>query len=157
MTAGYIALLQGRAAEAHVYLHDAWSNRDDAGPDVAALTAQRLALHGVGRLRGEEVVGWARRAVELAGPDDPVRVEAEALLGLGLGWVGRPAATHRPLTVDDHPATGAGDVLAFGPDDPAAVRVGLCGADVTAGRLGVVRGVVVRVVGAGGVCGGGVG
>ncbi len=120
VTDGYIALLQGRAAEAHVFLHDAWSNRDDAGPDVAALTAQRLALHGVGRLRGEEVVGWARRAVELAGPDDPVRVEAEALLGLGLGWMGRPAATHRPLTVDDQPSTAAGDVLAFGPDDPAA-------------------------------------
>ena len=57
--------------------------------EVAALTAQRLALHGVGRLRGEEVVEWARRALELAGPDDPVRVEAEALLGLGLGWVGQ--------------------------------------------------------------------
>ena len=27
--------------------------------------------------------------MELAGPDDPVRVEAEALLGLGLAWQGR--------------------------------------------------------------------
>ena len=57
---------------------------------MATLTAQRLALHGVGRLRGEEVVEWARRALELAGPDDPVRVEAAALLGLGLGWVVQP-------------------------------------------------------------------
>ena len=88
VTVGYVALLQGRAAEAHRLLHAAWADRDDAGPEVATLTAQRLALHGVGRLRGEEVVEWARRALELAGPDDPVRVEAVALLGLGLGWVG---------------------------------------------------------------------
>ena len=60
-----------------------------ADPDVAAVVAQRLALHGVGRLRGGEVVEWARRALELAVPDDPVRVEAEALLGLGLSWQGR--------------------------------------------------------------------
>ena len=58
------------------------------------MTAQRLALHEVGRLRAGEVVEWARRAVELAGPDLPVREEARALLGLGLTWQG---LTHEPV------------------------------------------------------------
>ena len=110
VTVGYVALLQGRAAEAHRLLHAAWADRDDAGPEVATLTAQRLALHGVGRLRGEEVVEWARRALELAVPDDPVRVEALALLGLGLGWVGLPgcpARTRRRRTTRWSPGAGA--------------------------------------------------
>ena len=38
---------------------------------------------------GSDVVEWAQRALELASPADPVRVEAQALLGLGLGWQGR--------------------------------------------------------------------
>jgi DNA-binding CsgD family transcriptional regulator len=84
VTAGYIALLQGRSAEAHSSLTRAWAKRDAAGSEVAALTAQRLALHAVGRLHRAEVVEWARRAMELAGPDDPVGVEARALLDLGL-------------------------------------------------------------------------
>ena len=89
-TMGYLAVLSGRASEAEALLHAAWAQCDPAAdPDVAAVVAQRLALHGVGRLRGEEVVEWARRALELAVPDDPVRVEAEALLGLGLSWQGR--------------------------------------------------------------------
>ena len=96
VTVGYVALLQGRAAEAHRLLHAAWADRDDAGPEVATLTAQRLALHGVGRLRGEEVVEWARRALELAVPDDPVRVEAAgaARPRPGLGRAARCPAPH---------------------------------------------------------------
>ncbi len=96
-TMGYLAVLRGRAGEAEALLRAAWEqcsaavprDADAADRDVAAVVAQRMALHGVGRLRGGDVVEWARRAVELAGPDDPVRVEAEALLGLGLGWQGR--------------------------------------------------------------------
>ena len=38
----------------------------------------------MGRLRGADVVAWSRRALEVAGPGGPVRIEAEALLGLGL-------------------------------------------------------------------------
>ncbi len=89
-TMGYLAVLRGRAGEAEALLRAAWAQCDPAvDPDVAAVVAQRLALHGVGRLRGGDVVEWAARAVKLAGPDDPVRVEAEALLGLGLAWQGR--------------------------------------------------------------------
>ena len=58
---------------------------------MAAVVAQRRALHAVGRLRGDEVVRWSTRAIELARPGDPVRVEAEALLGLGMGWQGQIA------------------------------------------------------------------
>ena len=66
-TMGYLAVLSGRAGEAEALLHAAWEQCDTAAdPDVAALVAQRLALHGVGRLRGGEVVEWARRALELA-------------------------------------------------------------------------------------------
>ena len=89
-TMGYLAVLRGRAAEAANLLHAAWEQCDPVQQtDIAAVIAQRLALHEVGQLRGPEVVTWARRAVELSGPDDPVRVEAEALLGLGLGWQGQ--------------------------------------------------------------------
>ena len=122
VTAGYIALLQGRAAEAHGLLHGAWADRDAAGPEVAALTAQRLALHAVGRLRADEVVEWARRAVELAGPDDPARVEAQALLGLGLGWQGQPAVPGRRPSPQDALITRAGSMLAVEVDDPDARR-----------------------------------
>ena len=119
VTVGYVALLQGRTVEAHRLLHAAWADRDDAGPDVATLTAQRLALHGVGRLRGEEVVEWARRALELAAPDDPVRVEAAALLGLGLGWVVQPAAPHHMPTGADALVVRTGTTLARDVDENA--------------------------------------
>ena len=123
---GYAALLQGRAAEAHRLLHAAWADRDDAGSEMATLTAQRLALHGVGRLRGGEVVEWARRALELAGPDDPVRVEALALLGLGLGWVGLPGAPHDAPTADDALVARAGATLAVDVDESAARAAVAC-------------------------------
>jgi DNA-binding CsgD family transcriptional regulator len=89
-TVGYLAMLHGRASEAEQLLHAAWEQADPMGqPEIAAVVAQRLALHEVGRLRGREVVEWARRAVELSSAGDPIRVEAEALLGIGLGWLGR--------------------------------------------------------------------
>ncbi len=137
VTAGYIALVQGRAAEAHGSLHAAWANRDDAGPEVAALAAQRLALHGVGRLRGEEVVEWARRALALADPDDPVRVEALALLGLGLSWVGWTPAPHRAPTADDALVAPSGAALALDVDE-AAARVAVAGAAHEPRRAGSV-------------------
>jgi Response regulator containing a CheY-like receiver domain and an HTH DNA-binding domain len=87
---GYLAILRGRPSEAELRLRSAW-RRCDAGADrrVAAVVAQRWALHSVGRLRGGDVVDWARRAIELAPLGEAARVEAEALLGLGLGWSGR--------------------------------------------------------------------
>ncbi|MBV9922432.1 MAG: hypothetical protein JOY78_16505 [Pseudonocardia sp.] len=87
---GYLAILRGRRDEAEELLDHAWRlSADDPDTSVAAVVAQRHALHAVGRLRGDEVVRWSKRAIELARPGDPVRVEAEAVLGLGMGWEGQ--------------------------------------------------------------------
>ena len=87
---GYLAVLRARPGEAETLLRGAWERCDPASdPQLAAVLAQRWALHSVGRLRGTEIVDWAGRAIELASSGEPVRVEAESLLGLGLGWSGR--------------------------------------------------------------------
>ena len=87
---GYLAVLRGQADDAERLLHAAWdSARSTADAALRAAVAQRLALHNVGRLRGTDVVEWARRSIELSTTTDPVRVEAQALLGLGLGWQGQ--------------------------------------------------------------------
>jgi ATP/maltotriose-dependent transcriptional regulator MalT len=87
---GYLAILREQPIEAERLLRAAWDRLDDNGDtSLRAVVAQRLALHGVGRLRGDEVAGWAQRAITLSLPGDPVRLEAQALLGLGLGWQGR--------------------------------------------------------------------
>ena len=89
---GYLAILRGRRDEAEELLGHAWRlSADDPDTSVAAVVAQRWGLHAVGRLRGDEVVRWSTRAIELARPGDPVRVEAEAVLGLGMGWQGQIA------------------------------------------------------------------
>ncbi len=89
-TLGYLAVLRGRPTEAEHLLESAWGYCDPArDPGLAAVVAQRWALHSVGRLRGAEIEQWAERSIALAAPDATVRVEAEALLGLGLGWSGR--------------------------------------------------------------------
>jgi DNA-binding CsgD family transcriptional regulator len=89
---GYLAVVRGRSGEAESLLHRAWQ-RVDTGTErgVAATIAQRLALHAVGRLNGADVVRWTSRAIDLAAPGEPVRAEAQAVLGLGLAWQGRLA------------------------------------------------------------------
>ena len=67
-----------------------WKRSDPASdPHLAALLALRWTLHSVGRLRGAEIVEWSRRSMALVPEDDAVRLEAEAILGLGLGLMGR--------------------------------------------------------------------
>src|SRR5439155_18280818 len=65
---GYLAIVRGRAVEAEVRLRRAWdivnAERD---PDTAALIAQRYVLHTLVRCQGQELVGWADRAIALAG------------------------------------------------------------------------------------------
>ncbi|HEU0192489.1 MAG TPA: LuxR C-terminal-related transcriptional regulator [Mycobacterium sp.] len=86
----YLAILRGRAVEAEVRLLRAWdivnAERD---PATAALIAQRYVLHSLMRCRGEELVGWADRAIALAGDQSPAGVEAAAIRGLGLAASGR--------------------------------------------------------------------
>jgi DNA-binding CsgD family transcriptional regulator len=89
---GYLAVVRGRPTEAENLLLRAWRRADTTTERaVAATVAQRLALHAVGRLSGADIVEWTRRAIDLAAPTEPVRAEAQAVLGLGLGWQGRLA------------------------------------------------------------------
>ena len=85
----YLAIVRGRAAEAEVRLRRAWDivNAERA-PETAALIAQRYVLHSLARCRGEELVGWADRALALAGDDSPAGIEAAAIRGLGLATAG---------------------------------------------------------------------
>ena len=86
----YLAVVRGREVEADVRLRRAWdivnAGRD---PDTAALIAQRHVLHSLARCRGDELVEWADRAVELAGRESAAGVEAAAIRGLGLAISGR--------------------------------------------------------------------
>jgi DNA-binding CsgD family transcriptional regulator len=87
---GYLAVLRGRVAEAESLLTMGWERAElAADPHLGALLALRWTLHSVGRLRGAEVVDWSRRAMALVPGDGAVRLEAEALLGLGLGLMGQ--------------------------------------------------------------------
>ena len=88
----YLAIVRGRAAEAEVRLRRAWDivNAERA-PETAALIAQRYVLHSLARCRGEELVGWADRALALAGDDSPAGIEAAAIRGLGLATAGHLA------------------------------------------------------------------
>lgn len=87
---GYLAIVRGRAGEAESHLERAWdlvnAGRD---PDTAALICQRRVLHSLARCRGEDLVHWADRALELAPTGSPVAVEAAAVRGLGVAGTGR--------------------------------------------------------------------
>ncbi|MCW7945695.1 LuxR family transcriptional regulator [Streptomyces hygroscopicus] len=88
---GYLAIMRGRPAEAETFLTDAWQLCDPKRhPDLMAMICQRRVLHALGHWDGRDMVTWARRAVELADPDDPSAIESEAVLGLGLAAMGRP-------------------------------------------------------------------
>lgn len=87
---GYLAILLGRPAEAEMLLTRAWQQcNPKLEPDTAALICQRRVLHSMARWRGPDLVGWGRRAIELATRDDPPAVESEAIMGLGLAAGGR--------------------------------------------------------------------
>lgn len=87
----YLAILRGRAAEAEVRLARAWDIVNvEREPDTAAMIAQRHVLHSLVHGRGDELVTWADKAVELARPDSSAAVEAAAIRGLGLLAAGRP-------------------------------------------------------------------
>ncbi|MEV0689067.1 AAA family ATPase [Streptomyces sp. NPDC050388] len=91
---GYLAIMRGRPSEAEAFLTRAWDQCDRRlHPELTARICQRRVLHALGRWDGDALVAWARRAVELAGPDgpdDPSVIESEAVLGLGLAVSGRP-------------------------------------------------------------------
>jgi DNA-binding CsgD family transcriptional regulator len=89
-TLGYLAILQGRAAEAEALLQAAWTRCDPvSNPAVAAVIALRWTLHSLGRLNGADILDLTSRTIALAPGDESVRLEAEALRGLGFGLTGR--------------------------------------------------------------------
>ncbi|NGO08935.1 AAA family ATPase [Streptomyces sp. HC44] len=88
---GYLAIMRGRPAEAEAFLTQAWERCDPARHrDLMARISQRRVLHALGRWDASDLVAWARRAIELADPDNPSAIESEAVLGLGLAAMGRP-------------------------------------------------------------------
>jgi DNA-binding CsgD family transcriptional regulator len=90
---GHLAILQGRAAEAETLLHAAWDSCDPtSNPALAAVIALRWALHSLGRLHGAGIIDWTSKSIELVPGDEAIRLEAEALRGLGLGLTGRVSA-----------------------------------------------------------------
>ena len=86
---GYLAIVRGRAAEAHSRLARAWELSRGQPPALRAMIAQRHVLHHLARCEGEKLVEWADRTVELVGEDHPTAVEAQAIRGLGLAGAGR--------------------------------------------------------------------
>ncbi|EGD53368.1 LuxR C-terminal-related transcriptional regulator [Gordonia neofelifaecis] len=89
-TLAYLAILRGRSAEARIRLDRAWGIVSfEREPDIAALIAQRYVLHCLVRCQGERLVGWADRAVDMAGTTSPAGVEAAVIRGLGQAWAGR--------------------------------------------------------------------
>ncbi|GAB2842687.1 LuxR family transcriptional regulator [Streptomyces deserti] len=88
---GYLAIMRGRASEAETFLTQAWERCDPRRrPDLMAKICQRRVLHALGRWDMPDLVAWARRALELADPNDPSAIESEAIMGLGLAAMGRP-------------------------------------------------------------------
>ncbi|MGY1663146.1 LuxR C-terminal-related transcriptional regulator [Geodermatophilus sp. SYSU D00705] len=89
---GYLAIVQGRAVEAEARLRRAWDLvNPDRDPGRAALVSQRFVLHELARCRAGELVAWADRTIELAGPGAPEALEAVAIRGLGVAGAGAPA------------------------------------------------------------------
>lgn len=87
---GHLAILRGRPAQADALLQKAWTDVDPAtDPGTAAGICQRQVLHALARLNGRDLVTWAERAKRIAPAGSPAAVEAQAIEGLGLGFMGR--------------------------------------------------------------------
>ena len=87
---GYLAIVQGKAAEAEGHLTRAWHLTDvyqDAR--VKAIIGQRYVLHSLAQCRATELVKWADRTVSLAPRDAPESLEARAIRGLGQSSLGQ--------------------------------------------------------------------
>jgi hypothetical protein len=89
-TLGHLAILSGDPAEAERRLGSAWRGVDRTeDPDLPAGIAQRNALNAMGRLEALEMVEWAQQSISLAVPGQPESADAAAMLGIGLGFLGR--------------------------------------------------------------------
>lgn len=112
----YLAIFAGDLATADRLLARAWERRGEASDvRVAATIAQRRAFLESARLRGEEAIAWARRAIELMPGDTATALLATPSLALGLSYVGRPAqalaALDAALGTSSASAQGRGFIL----------------------------------------------
>jgi DNA-binding CsgD family transcriptional regulator len=104
---GQIAALAGELDEAERRFADAWQRCDPATePVLAAMIAHRNAYHALRLRRDDDVVLWARRALELA-PDDVLAVGWSGTLALSLWRRGEP---QEAFAVLERARTGADDV-----------------------------------------------
>jgi len=146
----YLAIQRGRAAEAHHLLTAAWELGGDppSDPGLAAMICQRMVLHSLARLRGDELVDWADRAASLVAENTPAAVEAAAIRGLGLGMTGHiEEAREAYATLPEHTRLGAQSQrirmaegwLALVLDEPDRARTELEIAEPTSFRGGSLR------------------
>ena len=90
LLSGYIAILQGLANTADLWLTSAWTGAAHAGlTEIMATVAQRRVLDALCRVDGPGLVGWAEKTLELANPESTLAVEASVIQGLGMGMVGQ--------------------------------------------------------------------
>ncbi|WP_420749127.1 AAA family ATPase [Rhodococcus sp. O3] len=147
---GYLAIQRGRAAEAHQLLTRAWASLDDpeADPQLAARICQRMVLHSLARLRGDELVEWADRTAALVPGATPAAVESAAVRGLGLAMIGHVdegVTSYAALSETVGPGAQSQRVrmaegwLALALDDPDRARSELESAEPTAFRGGSLR------------------
>jgi ATP/maltotriose-dependent transcriptional regulator MalT len=86
---GYLAIVQGRAAEAESRLSRAWSlSEAPRHAKVRAMVGQRFVLHSLAQCRAEQLISWADRTCALVPSDAPESLEARAIRGLGLSALG---------------------------------------------------------------------
>ena len=87
---GYLAISQGRGADAERLLQRAWGAcaRGEESELVATIS-QRAALHALASWDLDLLVARAERAIARAPYDAPARFEAEAFLGIGYAGQGR--------------------------------------------------------------------
>ncbi|MDA0181343.1 LuxR C-terminal-related transcriptional regulator [Solirubrobacter phytolaccae] len=110
----YLAMFAGDLDVAEQRLDRAWAARGE-DPRLAATIAQRRAFLASSRLRGEEAIEWAERAIAMLPGDPGTAMLATPSLANGLAFAGRIDEAHatldRWLMDRDAPAPGSGYVL----------------------------------------------
>jgi DNA-binding CsgD family transcriptional regulator len=90
---GYLAIVQGRAAEAESRLARAWAlTRERPDPKVRAMIAQRFVLHSLAKCQAREILAWVDETCLSAPEGSPESLEARAIRGLGLSALGESEA-----------------------------------------------------------------